>query len=272
MMREREWTRLYMHTLSLITRGSGKVRRLLADQFGRRTLSIKTPVPIVSFTFDDAPVTAFREGRAILKQFGARATYYVSLGLLDAETEVGKIASVGDLARAVDEGNELGCHTFDHLDAWHTSSTAFMASVVRNGEALHRILPGARFTTFAYPKSGAKLSLKSELGNTFMCCRGGGQATNAGSADLNLLKACFVDRRTGINTESIRTLLHDNADRRGWLILATHDVAADPSPYGCTPEFLEAIVQYASRSGALLLPVGEACAKLMSSNSNGTEA
>ena len=267
MMREREWTRLFMHTRILITRARGKVRRLLADQFGRRTLSIKTPVPIVSFTFDDAPVTAFREGRGILKQFGARATYYVSLGLLDAETEVGKIASVGDLARAVDEGGELGCHTFDHLDAWHTSSTAFMASVARNGEALHRILPGAKFTTFAYPKSGAKLSLKSALGNTFMCCRGGGQATNVDSADLNLLKACFVDRRTGIDTEFIRTLLDYNAHRRGWLILATHDVAADPSPYGCTPEFLEAIVQYASRSGALLLPVGEACARLMSSSS-----
>jgi peptidoglycan/xylan/chitin deacetylase (PgdA/CDA1 family) len=272
MMREREWTRLYMHTRSLITRASGKVRRLLADQFGRRTLSIKTPVPIVSFTFDDAPVTAFREGRGILKQFGARATYYVSLGLLDAETEVGKIASVGDLARAVDEGGELGCHTFDHLDAWHTSSAAFMASVARNGEALHRILPGARFTTFAYPKSGAKLSLKLALGKSFMCCRGGGQATNADRADLNLLKACFVDRRTGIDTEFIRTLVDYNADRRGWLILATHDVTADPSPYGCTPEFLEAIVQYASRSGALLLPVGEACARLISSSSDGTEA
>jgi len=229
MMREREWTRLQMHTRSLITRASGKVRRLLADQFGRRTLSIKTPVPIVSFTFDDAPVTAFREGRGILKQFGARATYYVSLGLLDAETEVGKIASVGDLARAVDEGGELGCHTFDHLDPWHTSSAAFMASVAR--------------------------------------CRGGGQATNADSADLNLLKACFVDRRTGIDTVFIRTLVDYNADRRGWLILATHDVAADPSPYGCTPEFLETIAQYASRSGALLLPVGEACARLMSSSS-----
>jgi hypothetical protein len=89
---------------------------------------------------------------------------------------------------AVDEGSELGCHTFDHLDAWHTSSTAFIASVVRNDEALHRILPGARFTTFACPKSGAKLSLKSTLGNSFMCCRGGGQATNEDSADLNLLK------------------------------------------------------------------------------------
>jgi peptidoglycan/xylan/chitin deacetylase (PgdA/CDA1 family) len=230
-------------------------------------LSIKTPIPIVSFTFDDAPVTAFREGRGILKQFGARATYFVSLGLLDAETEVGKIASAGDLARAVDEGDELGCHTFDHLDAWHTSSAAFMASVARNGQALHRILPGTRFTTFAYPKSGAKLSLKLALANTFMCCRGGGQATNADSADLNLLKACFVDRRTGIDTQFIRTLVDYNTDRGGWLILATHDVAADPSPYGCTPEFLEAIVQYASRSGALLLPVGEACARLMSSSS-----
>jgi peptidoglycan/xylan/chitin deacetylase (PgdA/CDA1 family) len=167
----------------------------------------------------------------------------------------------------VDEGSELGCHTFDHLDAWHTSSTAFIASVVRNDEALHRILPGARFTTFAYPKSGAKLSLKSALGNTFMCCRGGGQATNEDSADLNLLKACFVDRRTGVDAKFIRKLVDYNAERRGWLILATHDVAADPSPYGCTPEFLQAIVQYASRSGALLLPVGEACARLMSSSS-----
>lgn len=256
-----------MHTRSLVSRASGKVRRLLANQFGRRTVSISTPVPIVSFTFDDAPVTAFKAGREILKRFGARATYYVSLGLLDAETEVGRIASVRDLASAVEEGSELGCHTFDHLDAWHTSFPEFMASIARNSEALHRILPDARFTTFAYPKSGAKLSVKLGLGNTFMCCRGGGQATNEDRADLNLLKACFLDRRTGVDIESIRTLLDYNAERRGWLILATHDVAADPSAYGCTPEFLEAIVQYASRSSALLLPVGEACAKLMASRS-----
>lgn len=256
-----------MHARSLIARATGKVRRLLADRFGRRTVSIEMPVPIVSFTFDDAPRTAFGAGREILKELGARATYFVSLGILDTETEVGTIASVGDLARAVDEGNELGCHTFDHLDAWHASSAAFMASVVRNREELHRILPGARFTTFAYPKSGAKLSIKSALGNTFICCRGGGQATNEASADLNLLKACFVDRRTGVDIEFVRALVDYNAARRGWLILATHDVAADPSPYGCTPEFLDAIVQYASRSGALLLPVGEACERLMSSNS-----
>jgi peptidoglycan/xylan/chitin deacetylase (PgdA/CDA1 family) len=256
-----------MQARNLIARAAGKVRRFSAARFARRTVPIKMPVPIVSFTFDDAPVTAFGAGREILKQFGARGTYFVSLGILGAEAEVGKIASIGDLARAVEEGSELGCHTFDHLDAWHTSSTEFMASVVRNREALRGILPGARFTTFAYPKSGAKLSIKSALGKTFLCCRGGGQATNEDSTDLNLLKACFVDRRTGVDFEFISRLVDYNATRRGWLIFATHDVATDPSPYGCTPEFLAAIVEYASRSGALLLPIGEACARLLSSNS-----
>lgn len=260
-----------MQARNLIERAASKSRRLLADRFYRRTVSIKTPAPIVSFTFDDAPTTAFRTGGEILKRFGARATYFVSLGLLDAETEVGRIASIGDLARAVDEGNELGCHTFDHVDAWYASSGAFMASVVRNKEALRQILPEVRFTTFAYPKSGATLSVKPALGNTFMCCRGGRQATNEDSADLNLLKACFIDRRTGVDIEFMRTLVDYNAKQQGWLILATHDVVADPSPFGCTPEFLEEIVRHASRSGALLLPVGEACTKLMSSNT-GTKA
>jgi peptidoglycan/xylan/chitin deacetylase (PgdA/CDA1 family) len=257
-----------MQSLNLIARAKGKVRRLLAGKLGRRMVSIRTPIPIISFTFDDAPKSSFDLGREILKDHGARATYFISLGLLGAETEVGKIASAGDLARAVEDGSELGCHTFDHLDAWHTPSEAFMESVARNREALLRILPGARFTTFAYPKSGAKLSIKPALGKIFACCRGGGQTANVHSADLNLLNACFLDRRTGIGPEFIRTLVDYNAGQCGWLILATHDVAADPSPYGCSPKFLKEIVQYASRSGALLLPVGEACAKLISSNSS----
>jgi hypothetical protein len=173
-------------------------------------------------------------------------------------------ASVADLERAVDEGSELGCHTFDHLDAWYTSPTEFMASVARNREALGRILPGAQFTSFAYPKSGAKLSVKSALSEVFLCCRGGGQATNETRADLNLLQACFIDRWTGVDLEFVRELVDYNAARRGWLVFVTHDVTADPSPYGCTPEFLAAAAEYARRSGALLLPVGEACARLVS--------
>ena len=247
---------------SLIERAVSKGRRVLADRLSRHMVPINTPVPIVSFTFDDAPITAFDTGGAILKQVGARATYFVSLGLLETDTEVGRIASAADLERAVADGNELGCHTFDHLDAWHVPSSDYVSSVRRNREALHRIIPGSKFTTFAYPKSGATAWVKSALRDTFVCCRAGGQVANVHSTDLKLLKACFLDRRTGIDTEYIRSLVDYNAAHRGWLIFATHDITANPSPYGCTPEFLEAVAHYASLSGALLLPVGEACRRL----------
>src|SRR5215471_724220 len=252
---------------NLVTRATGKIRRLLAAKLSRRVVSVKLSIPIISFTFDDAPKSAFDVGREILKDYGARATYFISLGLVGAETEVGKIASVDDLARALDDGSELGCHTFDHLDAWYSPANVFMESVGRNREALLRIMPGARFMTFAYPKSGAKLSIKPALGKIFACCRGGGQTANVHSADLNLLNACFLDKRTGIDFDFVRRLVDYNAERRGWLIFATHDVVPVPSRYGCSPNFLEDVAQYANRSGALLLPVGEAYAKLMSSNS-----
>src|SRR5262245_5217935 len=52
-----------------------KVRRLLAEHINRRMVPIKPRVPIISFTFDDAPTSAFRLGRKILGDHGARATY-----------------------------------------------------------------------------------------------------------------------------------------------------------------------------------------------------
>jgi peptidoglycan/xylan/chitin deacetylase (PgdA/CDA1 family) len=253
---------------SLIERVVTKGRRILADRSSRHMVSVGTSDPIVSFTFDDAPITAFETGGTILGQIGARATYYVSLGLLDTETEVGPIASAADLARAVEDGHELGCHTFDHLDAWHVTSADYVASVHRNREALRRILPDAAFATFAYPKSGATATVKSALRDVFVSCRGGGQVANLGTTDLKLLKACFLDRRTGIDMAFIRSLVDANTAARGWLIFATHDVTTNPSPYGCTPEFLQDVAQYVSRSGALLLPVSEACSRLQSQTSS----
>ena len=171
------------------------------------------------------------------------------------------IASPDDLSRAVKDGNELGCHTFDHLDAWQTPTEKFMESVVENRQALDRILPGEIFRTFAYPKSGAKLSIKFHLEKHFICCRGGGQIPNIGMADLNLLKACFLAKREKADISFIRKLINYNASCRGWLIFATHDVADNPSPYGCIPTFFAEVVEYAVRSRALLLPLGEACSR-----------
>jgi peptidoglycan/xylan/chitin deacetylase (PgdA/CDA1 family) len=225
---------------------------------------IDTTVPIVSFTFDDAPKTAFGKGREILGQHGIRATFFMSFGLLGTQTEVGAIATPDDLTRAIEEGSELGCHTFDHLDPWESSTEVFIDSVARNKSALDKIVPGATFDSFAYPKSGAKLALKLRLRESFRFCRGGGQVCNTGAVDLNLVKACFLDRRTGVDMHFIKELVQYNAAQGGWLVFATHDVTDHPSPYGCTPAFLSQVAECVASSGALLLPFGEAGRRLHS--------
>jgi peptidoglycan/xylan/chitin deacetylase (PgdA/CDA1 family) len=258
-----------MYMSNLLPRIMGKYRRTLAERFCRRMLAIETSVPIISFTFDDAPRTAFTTGGDILRSHGARATFFVSLGLLGSQTEVGTIGSPDDLLRAVKEGNELGCHTFDHLNTWQTTTDEFIESVKKNKQALDRIIPGKSFRTFAYPISEPKPAVKSRLRRYFICCRGGGQTLNAGMADLNLLKAHFLDRRNKIDINAVRKVIDYNTSCRGWLIFATHDVTDNPSPYGCTPKFFREVVDYAARSGALLLPVGDACEKLQARNSEG---
>ena len=247
----------------------GKYRRTLAYRFHRRMVTIRTSVPIISFTFDDAPRTAFDKGGDILRSYGAKATFFISLGLLGSNTEVGTIASLEDLVRAVNEGNELGCHTFDHLNTWETTSDKFVESVVRNKQALDRVLPGATFRTFSYPIGSPKPSIKSRLEKYFVCCRGGGQAPNVGAADLNLLKAYFLDKKNNFDIGLIKKIIDYSTSCCGWLIFVTHDIIENPSPYGCTPKFFEEVVNHAARSGALLLPVEQAFEKLQTSNNRG---
>lgn len=242
----------------LLNRIAGKYRRTVSNGFCRRMVEIKLTTPIISFSFDDAPQTAFNYGGNILKTHGARGTYFVSLGMLESDSPSGTIASQDDLRHAVEEGHELGCHTFDHKDPWKTKTEVFEQSVLKNRQALARILPETAFTAFAYPLCEPKPAIKRRLGKLFNCCRGGGQTFNCGSTDLNLLKAFFLDVRNRDTIDMVRQLIDRNSESLGWLIFATHDVDDNPSRYGCTKDFFEKVVTYAASSGALLMPVGKA--------------
>jgi hypothetical protein len=65
----------------------------------------------------------------------------------------------------------------------------------------------------------------------------------------------------------VRDVIDCSARARRWLIFVTHDVCAPPSPFGCTPEFLEDIVHYAGNSGARIMPVVQALNELRHSSS-----
>jgi peptidoglycan/xylan/chitin deacetylase (PgdA/CDA1 family) len=232
-----------------------------ADYCFRRPLTINTSRAVISFTFDDFPQTALSVGGAILRKYNLAGTYYVSLDLAGKQDASGRMFSTSDLAELRDQGHELGCHTFSHCDSSSTVPHVFVDSVLSNRRALNACLPGVAFRTFSFPKSAPRAWTKHRVGKLFACCRGGGQTFNSHVADLNYLRAYFLEQAGG-DARAVEQTIDRNRDARGWLIFATHDVCDKPSAYGCTPEFFERAVRYAVASGALILPVVQAWERL----------
>jgi peptidoglycan/xylan/chitin deacetylase (PgdA/CDA1 family) len=238
--------------------------------FSRR-LAVRIALPLISFTFDDFPRSAFLEAGSILRRYGALGTYYASLGLMGKQSHLGPMYEAEDLKELVRLGHELGCHTFGHCHSWNTPPDVYERAILENQQALTEVLPGASFQTFAYPHSAPRLAVKKVAGRYFRCCRGGGlkagrylhrhaaggQTFNWGVTDLNYLCAFFMEKSRD-NPEAVKSLIDQNARARGWLIFATHDVCADPSPFGCTPDFFKQVVQWSLESGARILPVVKA--------------
>ena len=100
---------------------------------------------------------------------------------------------------------------------------------------------------------------KKALSQRFSSCRGVGHGINAGSVDFADLRANPV----GIWEDAaiVSRLIDDACGADGWLIFYTHDVIDRPSPYGCTPALLEAIVAAAAARCAVL-PVRDVVAGL----------
>jgi glycosyltransferase involved in cell wall biosynthesis/peptidoglycan/xylan/chitin deacetylase (PgdA/CDA1 family) len=220
----------------------------------KRPLLISSQQPLISFTFDDFPRSALLVGGAILNRFNLTGTYYASLGLAGQKTVSGQIFLWNDLETLFKQGHELGCHTFSHCDSWDTNTGTFEDAIIENRVALDRAFPGAEFETFAYPISLPRPLTKARIADYFQCCRGGGQTFNVGKIDLNQLSAYFLEKSRG-DFAAVKNLIDRNRQACGWLIFATHDVSDTPTPFGCTPEFFERVVEYAVNSGANILPV-----------------
>jgi peptidoglycan/xylan/chitin deacetylase (PgdA/CDA1 family) len=214
-------------------------------------------VPYISFTFDDFPRSALYAGGEILEQRGVRATYYASLGLMGQVAPTGLIFSPEDISVLISRGHEIGCHTYYHHSSWETPRAAFMDSICKNQDALSRLMPGTAMRSFSYPINYPRPLMKRRLGFHYESCRGGGQIFQTKIADLNLLKAFFLEK-TRQDPAIAKAMIDRNRKEYGWLIFATHDVGDTPSAYGCTPAFLAEIVDHAVASGAKILTVGAA--------------
>lgn len=241
----------------LSNRARTRYQSAISRYLFRRPFTVDALKPIISFTFDDFPRSALLTGGAILNSFGASGTFYASLGLIGKEIETGTMFLTEDLSTAVEQGHELGCHTFSHSHAWNTEPSKFENSVIENLKALEGVVPGASFKTLSYPISMPRPQTKRRVSKYFSCCRAGGQTFNIGEVDLSSLSAFFLEQSRN-DPEAIKNIVDQNCRAGGWLIFATHDISENPSPWGCTPEFFEEIVRYSVNSGAEILPIFQA--------------
>jgi peptidoglycan/xylan/chitin deacetylase (PgdA/CDA1 family) len=215
---------------------------------------------VVSFSFDDFPKSAWLTGGPILEKCDLRATYYTALSFAGTIGSLGPMFDLDDLRAADANGHEIACHTYSHADCVYLSAGEIVAETERNAAALAEVLDGTAMTNFAYPFGAVSLAAKAALSGRFASCRGTGEGINRGTVDLTDLRAVPLYPGS-YDRDRLCRLIDENRAVGGWLIFFTHDVADQPSAFGCTPEQLDAIVAYAAETSPVL-PVRDVLAGL----------
>ncbi|MBQ1541007.1 polysaccharide deacetylase [Caulobacter sp. CCUG 60055] len=232
----------------------GKLRRRLSRWIARRPARVRLERPMVSFTFDDAPATAFETGAALLEAVGARGTFYVSAGLAGTDGPMGPIARREAVERAMAAGHDIACHTFSHLDCGRATAAEIADDAGRSRATLVEWgAPAA--ATFAYPYGDVSPRAKRVLAGRYGLLRGLHHGLIEDGVDLNQAPAVGVE---GADGEAVAARwIETAAARRGWLILYTHDVCETPSAWGCTPAALARLIAAASARGLDIVTAAE---------------
>lgn len=237
----------------------GKLRRRLARLQARRPAARGPGRPMVSISFDDAPVSAAEAGAAILEARGARGAWFISMGLAGQDGPMGPNTDADQVKALMAAGHEIGCHTFSHLDCGQAPAGLATGDVERNRVALEALgVPEP--VTFAFPYGEVSAPAKAALGARFGLLRALHHGLIGQGSDLNQAPAVGIE---GLDGEQVaRGWLKKALAERAWLILYTHDVRPDPSPFGCTPDALERLVDEAIAGGAQMVTVAEGCRRI----------
>lgn len=241
---------------SINNRIAKKVSRQFRPMFNRRMLPVRLDKPLVSFTFDDFPLSAITNGARILENEGWRATYYTSAGLERSENHHGKHFSAKDLCGLEARGHEIAGHTHSHVDLTQISLSESMSEIQTNYDALKKMGVKSEISSFAYPYGEASGRLKKALSEKFASMRGIQDGAHYDFADLNELKSQAIDSHA--NFDKAMKIINGLSARPGWLTLFMHDITDTPSEWGCTPDKFLQIVNAVKASGADVLPVSEA--------------
>jgi peptidoglycan/xylan/chitin deacetylase (PgdA/CDA1 family) len=231
--------------------------RSVATHFRSKPFTMQNRAPLVSFTFDDCPDSAFTHGASILSDHGVYGTFYISAGLCDTNDTYWHVITPEQVRALHDQGHEIGCHTFSHVNVETLSASRLDEECRMNHNLLRRLCGDIQLTNFCYPFGGISLGRKLQLQQRFDTCRSAIEGVNVGTVDLAMLKAVELYDRT-LTPEKLQNVLRETCDRNGWLIFYTHDVAEPPTFMGCSPGFLRKTIETVQSMGIACVPIRDA--------------
>ena len=129
-----------------------KTPRILKQLFAKYTWSFFTNKKEIYLTFDDGPIPQVTE--FVLDQlhnFNAKATFFC-IG-----DNIRKHPAV--FSRIVNEGHSVGNHTFNHLNGWKSSNTAYIENISK----CESLLPNQKTKLFRPPYGKIKRKQAKQL-------------------------------------------------------------------------------------------------------------
>jgi peptidoglycan/xylan/chitin deacetylase (PgdA/CDA1 family) len=222
----------------LMTHASRKLARYLRS----KPFKMQNHTPLVTFTFDGCPDSAFLNGTPILEDHGIYGTFYIAAGVADTDEIYWHLITPEQVRALHDRGHEIGSHTYSKVRVENLSASRLDEELRMNHNLLRRLCGDIQLTNFSYPFGSVSLQRKIQLLQKFETCRGINEGVNVGTVDLGLLKAVELYNRT-LTTNKLQRLLRETCDRNGWLIFYGHDVSDPPSISGCSPDFLRATIK-----------------------------
>jgi len=230
-----------MRSAKLNSLVNGVLRRA-ARHHRSKPFVMRNAAPLVSFTFDDVPASAYTNGAAILEDRGVHGTFYIAGGILGATDTHWRVIDREQVRALHEGGHEIACHTFSHVNVDALDAEALDQECRRNRAALRELCGGVETTNFCYPFGRVSLPRKLELEDRYDSCRGIYEGINSGTVDLSLLRVIELYDRT-LTRKKLRRVLRETRECNGWLIFYTHDVANEPSWIGCSPRLMRATVE-----------------------------
>ena len=229
-----------MHIINLYY----KIKRAVACILITKKVRLNLSEPVITFSFDDVPASAITNGARILKKYGYKGTYYISLGMKDPMNSNKTYFDHSQLKEIINDGGELACHTFNHIKLYKSKKDEILSDLAKNQEKMEELIPGYHFKNFSYPYGQQTFISKLIMKKRYKSARGIKAGMHIEYADVNNLRA--VELQENLPLQEVFLLIDKAILSKAWLILYTHDVENNPTICGCLPDYFEKVVKYCS--------------------------